>query len=102
MAEEVHYETASAGSNLAVIKYWGKADKKLNTPINSSVSVALSQDDLCTVTTVAASRLGGDGSGGGEEASKSPAARAATELELSSVSSCAADEPPKMKKGADA
>ena len=41
---------------MAVIKYWGKASTALNTPINSSVSVALNQDDLCTVTTVAASR----------------------------------------------
>ena len=56
MTDRVFIETTSAGSNLAVIKYWGKADRKLNTPINSSVSVALNQDDLCTVTTVAASK----------------------------------------------
>jgi len=55
-APVVHTATCSAGSNLAVIKYWGKASKALNTPINSSVSVALNQDDLCTVTTVAASK----------------------------------------------
>eukprot|EP00968_Pinguiococcus_pyrenoidosus_P017389 scaffold1726_cov260-Pinguiococcus_pyrenoidosus.AAC.34 len=48
-------ETVSAPTNIAVIKYWGKASVALNTPINSSVSVTLSQDDLKAVTTVAAS-----------------------------------------------
>ena len=33
----------------------GKKDAKLNTPINSSVSVAMNQDDLCTVTSAASS-----------------------------------------------
>lgn len=49
------YETVSAPSNIAVIKYWGKADVGMNTPINSSVSCTLSQDDLKAVTTAAAS-----------------------------------------------
>jgi diphosphomevalonate decarboxylase len=40
---------------VAVIKYWGKKDIKLNTPMNSSVSVTLDQDDLHTITSVAAS-----------------------------------------------
>jgi diphosphomevalonate decarboxylase len=47
--------TMSAGTNIAVIKYWGKADKAYNTPINDSVSVTLDQTDLRAVTTVAAS-----------------------------------------------
>ena len=47
--------TMTSGSNIAVIKYWGKADVKLNTPINSSVSYALNQSDMCTTTTVVAS-----------------------------------------------
>lgn len=48
-------ETASAPTNIATIKYWGKANAKWNTPINDSVSVTLDQDDLKAVTTVAAS-----------------------------------------------
>jgi len=47
--------TMSAGTNIAVIKYWGKADAAYNTPINSSVSCTLDQQDLRAVTTVAAS-----------------------------------------------
>jgi diphosphomevalonate decarboxylase len=47
--------THSAPSNIACIKYWGKRDAKANTPINSSVSVTMSQDDLCATTTVTAS-----------------------------------------------
>ena len=48
--------THSAPTNIAVIKYWGKRDVKLNLPINSSVSVTLNQDDLRATTTVVASR----------------------------------------------
>lgn len=36
-------ETVSAPTNIAVIKYWGKEDVALNTPINSSVSLTLDQ-----------------------------------------------------------
>eukprot|EP00619_Florenciella_sp_RCC1007_P004405 CAMPEP_0205907686 /NCGR_PEP_ID=MMETSP1325-20131115/2714_1 /ASSEMBLY_ACC=CAM_ASM_000708 /TAXON_ID=236786 /ORGANISM="Florenciella sp., Strain RCC1007" /LENGTH=103 /DNA_ID=CAMNT_0053273803 /DNA_START=22 /DNA_END=330 /DNA_ORIENTATION=- len=49
-------ETTSCPTNIACIKYWGKASKKMNTPINSSVSVTLDQDDLRAVTTVATSK----------------------------------------------
>ncbi|KAG1695362.1 hypothetical protein DVH05_020399 [Phytophthora capsici] len=45
--------TCSAPTNIAVIKYWGKDDVALNTPMNSSVSVTLHQDQLCTKTSVA-------------------------------------------------
>lgn len=37
------------------LKYWGKRDKDLNLPTNSSISVTLSQDDLRTLTSVATS-----------------------------------------------
>lgn len=47
--------TCSAGVNIAVIKYWGKRDEKLILPINSSLSATLSQDDLCTTTSILAS-----------------------------------------------
>ena len=47
--------TCSAGVNIAVIKYWGKRDEKLILPINSSISATLSQDDLCTTTSILAS-----------------------------------------------
>lgn len=51
----IHLETVSAPTNIACIKYWGKASKEYNTPINSSVSVTLDQADLCAVTTASAS-----------------------------------------------
>lgn len=46
--------TYTAPSNIACIKYWGKRDAATNTPINSSVSVTLNQDDLHAKTTVVA------------------------------------------------
>ncbi len=47
--------THTAPSNIACIKYWGKRDIQANTPINSSVSVTMNQDDLKAITTVVAS-----------------------------------------------
>ncbi len=49
-------ETYTSPTNIAVIKYWGKDSLKLNTPMNSSVSVTLDQSDLHTITTAAASK----------------------------------------------
>lgn len=37
------------------MKYWGKRDKSLNLPTNSSISVTLSQNDLRTLTTASCS-----------------------------------------------
>lgn len=56
-AEEppIYMATVSAPTNIACIKYWGKADAKWNTPTNDSVSVTLDQSDLRAVTTAAAS-----------------------------------------------
>lgn len=42
-------------TNIKTLKYWGKRDKSLNLPTNSSISVTLSQDDLRTLTTASAS-----------------------------------------------
>lgn len=36
--------------NIAVIKYWGKRDEKLNLPLHSSLSVTLSMSDMYTET----------------------------------------------------
>lgn len=58
MAEEeppIYLVTVSAPTNIACIKYWGKADAHWNTPTNDSVSVTLDQSDLRAVTTAAAS-----------------------------------------------
>ena len=52
----IYMETVSAPTNIACVKYWGKASIEYNTPINSSVSVTLDQSDLRAVTTAAASR----------------------------------------------
>lgn len=51
----IYIATVSAPTNIAVIKYWGKASLEHNTPINSSLSITLDQADLRAVTTVAAS-----------------------------------------------
>ncbi|MFH2085910.1 MAG: diphosphomevalonate decarboxylase [bacterium] len=42
--------TATAHSNIALVKYWGKGDEKLRLPVNSSAAIAL--DNLTTTTTV--------------------------------------------------
>lgn len=42
--------TATAHSNIALVKYWGKGDEKLRLPVNSSAAIAL--DNLTTITTV--------------------------------------------------
>lgn len=55
MASPIYTATVTAPTNIAVIKYWGKADAKANTPINDSLSVTLDQADLRAVTTAAAS-----------------------------------------------
>jgi len=49
-------ETFTSPTNIAVIKYWGKGDIALNTPMNSSASLTLDQADLHTITTIAASK----------------------------------------------
>ncbi|KAF2673459.1 diphosphomevalonate decarboxylase [Microthyrium microscopicum] len=56
MADQTIYRASTtAPVNIAVIKYWGKRDAKLNLPTNSSLSVTLSQADLCTTTTASCS-----------------------------------------------
>lgn len=56
MADNETYRASTyAPVNIAVIKYWGKRDTKLNLPTNSSLSVTLSQDDLRTHTTATCS-----------------------------------------------
>ncbi|KAK4496673.1 hypothetical protein PRZ48_012655 [Zasmidium cellare] len=57
MAEnDVYRASTYAPVNIAVIKYWGKRDSKLNLPSNASLSVTLSQDDLRTHTTASCSK----------------------------------------------
>ena len=51
----VYRASTTAPVNIAVVKYWGKRDAKLNLPTNSSLSVTLSQDDLRTLTTASCS-----------------------------------------------
>ncbi|KAH8149999.1 uncharacterized protein LAJ45_06152 [Morchella importuna] len=52
---QMYVASTTAPVNIAVIKYWGKCDTKLNLPTNSSLSVTLSQSDLRTHTTAACS-----------------------------------------------
>ncbi|KAH7356709.1 GHMP kinase [Rhexocercosporidium sp. MPI-PUGE-AT-0058] len=53
--QKIYQASTTAPVNIAVVKYWGKRDPKLNLPTNSSVSVTLSQADLRTHTTAACS-----------------------------------------------
>ena len=57
----VYRASTTAPVNIAVVKYWGKRDIKLNLPTNSSLSVTLSQADLRTLTTASCSALYPDG-----------------------------------------
>ncbi|CAG8982431.1 hypothetical protein HYALB_00007110 [Hymenoscyphus albidus] len=52
---KIYQASTTAPVNIAVVKYWGKRDPKLNLPTNSSISVTLSQDDLRTHTTASCS-----------------------------------------------
>jgi diphosphomevalonate decarboxylase len=52
---DIHRASTTAPVNIAVIKYWGKRDPKLNLPTNSSLSVTLAQSDLRTHTTASCS-----------------------------------------------
>ncbi|TAQ85090.1 hypothetical protein B7494_g6588 [Chlorociboria aeruginascens] len=52
---KIYQASTTAPVNIAVVKYWGKRDAKLNLPTNSSISVTLSQSDLRTHTTAACS-----------------------------------------------
>jgi diphosphomevalonate decarboxylase len=47
---ETGYARVRARSNIALVKYWGKADRRLNTPAVGSISVTL--DDLYTDTEI--------------------------------------------------
>ncbi|CAK7895904.1 diphosphomevalonate decarboxylase [[Candida] anglica] len=51
----IYSASTTAPVNIATLKYWGKRDKSLNLPTNSSISVTLSQKDLRTLTTAATS-----------------------------------------------
>lgn len=42
--------TVRANSNIALVKYWGKKDSKLKTPLNNSISLTL--DSLHTTTSI--------------------------------------------------
>jgi diphosphomevalonate decarboxylase len=57
MSSPIYLATVSAPTNIAVIKYWGKANVALNTPLNDSLSLTLDQQDLRAVTTVASSYM---------------------------------------------
>ncbi|KAJ4122708.1 diphosphomevalonate decarboxylase [Fusarium equiseti] len=58
---KIYRASTTAPVNIAVVKYWGKRDAKLNLPTNSSLSVTLSQDDLRTLTTASCSSTFTDG-----------------------------------------
>ena len=53
--QKIYRASTTAPVNIAVIKYWGKRDPKLNLPTNSSLSVTLAQSDLRTHTTASCS-----------------------------------------------
>ena len=57
-APTAHTATASANTNIALIKYWGKADESLMIPTTSSLSLTL--DETWTTTTVSFDGGNGD------------------------------------------
>jgi diphosphomevalonate decarboxylase len=57
-----HSVTARAGTNIALVKYWGKRDADLNLPAAGSLSLTLA--DLGSETTVRFARNSADGDGG--------------------------------------
>ena len=53
--KKVYRATTKAPVNIAVVKYWGKRDKNLNLPTNSSLSVTLSPKVMSAHTTASCS-----------------------------------------------
>lgn len=46
------YLVATSPINIALVKYWGKVDEELIIPANSSISLTIDQNDLCSRTMV--------------------------------------------------
>ena len=44
--------TAESPINIALVKYWGKLDKQLIIPTNSSLSITIDPNSMCSRTTV--------------------------------------------------
>jgi diphosphomevalonate decarboxylase len=44
--------TATSPINIALIKYWGKVHEDMIIPANSSLSITIDQNDLCSKTKV--------------------------------------------------
>ncbi len=57
-ADEIQSFSAYAPSNIALSKYWGKRDRALNLPLNSSLSISL--EEWGSHTTVEPSQSGSD------------------------------------------
>lgn len=48
--------TYRSSPNIAWVKYWGKFNEDHILPINDSLGVTLSSDDICTETTITFSK----------------------------------------------
>jgi len=48
--------SASASPNIALVKYWGKSDARLNLPLNASLSLTVSAESMRTTTWAAWAR----------------------------------------------
>jgi len=49
---DTFYVQARSPINIALVKYWGKVDKSLIIPANSSLSITVDKKDLCSSTKV--------------------------------------------------
>ena len=48
----IFYVEARSPINIALVKYWSKANSTLIIPSNASFSITLNKDDLCSTTTI--------------------------------------------------
>ncbi len=62
--------TAQAGSNIALVKYWGSLDPELHLPLNNSLSLTLDQAEELSQTLLAWTRIAREQREKGKEPAK--------------------------------
>ena len=57
MSKNIYIGKAKGPINIALIKYWGKADEDLITPLNNSISLTLDMNTFYTETKVTIEKI---------------------------------------------